>query len=221
MEIRGSGNKYYDVNISELTCTCRDWTCRRHNFPKGDNKRLCKHLVEAIELDSLINSNSIKFPGIPKLINYDEIRLLSNSLRDNDIILSYSICGEYYRRNKYITEYIPIVVKFTYDTMPYELMDKAFTGYMLSSTLDNGRKRIYNGDVPLLIIISNNNFLFESIYYELKKDEFIRLSSISDKVLGLRITENGFINDKNELINMNISTEEELCNLLKIEGLTW
>ena len=76
MEIRGSGNKYYEVNISELTCTCRDWTCRRHNFPKGDNKRLCKHLVEAIELDSLINSNSIKFPGVPKLTNYEKIRLL-------------------------------------------------------------------------------------------------------------------------------------------------
>lgn len=221
MEIRGSGNKYYEVNISELTCTCRDWTCRRHNFPKGDNKRLCKHLVEAIELDSLINSNSIKFPGVPKLTNYEKIRLLSDSLRNTDIILSHSICGEYYRRGKYITEYIPIVVKFTYDTISYNMMDEALTGYNLSSTSDNGKKRIYNGDLPLLIIISNDNFLFKSIYYELKKDEFIRLSSISDKILGLRITENGFINNKNELINMNISTEDELCNLLKIDGLTW
>lgn len=37
----------YIVNLGEITCTCPDWTKQRHNFPKNDPRRLCKHLVKA------------------------------------------------------------------------------------------------------------------------------------------------------------------------------
>lgn len=225
MEIKGSGNKYYEVNITELTCTCRDWTCRKHNFPRGDKRRLCKHLIEAIELNTMIPQvNSNQLPnGDFRIINKGEIDKLSTHLSKDDIVIAHAICGDYWRGGTYQTEYIPIVVQLTYDTIPYELLDRIITnlGYKLDINKTYGIHRYYDSNNPLHVIISKpNEFLFRMIYHSIGRDKFMRLSSTSLRKLGIGLSEIGFINKNNEVIDMNISTEEELRNLLGIDSLT-
>ncbi len=38
----------YEVNITRLTCTCRDFTGRRLHFPPGDVRRVCAHLYDKL-----------------------------------------------------------------------------------------------------------------------------------------------------------------------------
>ena len=38
----------YDVNIARLSCTCRDFTEKRMNFPPGDVRRVCAHLYDKV-----------------------------------------------------------------------------------------------------------------------------------------------------------------------------
>lgn len=220
MEIKGSGNKYYEVNLDDLTCTCRDWTCRRHNFSKSDKRRLCKHLSEAIEISSTINTDSMTL-GDSKPMNTSEVMRLSDTLRNEDIILRHSICGEYYRRCNYQTEFLPIVLKLTYNEIPRSMIDGLFInlGYTKIRSSVDENIRYYNGVTPLLVLICNENFLFQSVFYELTKDQFIRLSSISYRKLGVKLTKDGFVDNKNKLIDMKVSTEDEICDLLEIDSL--
>lgn len=220
MEIKGSGNKYYEVNLDDLTCTCRDWTCRRHNFSKNDKRRLCKHLSEAIEISSTMNTNSMILEN-SKPMNTSEVIRLSDALRNEDIILKYSVCGEYYRRCNYQTEFLPIVVKLTYNEIPRLMIDNIFVnlGYTKVRNSVDENIRYYNGVTPLLVLICNENFLFQSIFYELTKDQFIRLSSISYRKLNIKLTKDGFVNNENKLIDMKVSTENEICELLGIDSL--
>lgn len=225
MEIKGSGNKYYEVDLVELTCTCRDWTCRKHNFPRGDKRRLCKHLIEAIELNTLIpQSNSNQLPnGDFRGIDEDVMKSLSTHLSENDIVTACTICGDYWRGCSYQTEYIPIVIQLTYDTIPYELLDNLVTklGYKVNTDKSYGIHRYYEGINPIHIIISKpSEFLFRMIYYSLGRDRFMRLCSTSLRKLGLGLSEIGFINKNNEVVDMNVSTEEELRDLLGIKSLT-
>jgi hypothetical protein len=212
---------YYNVNLEELTCTCKDWSCRRHNFPKDDNKRLCKHLSEALELNSLVSSKKcLQLTESPILIDKSEVLRISDKLRSEDIILRYLVCGEYYMNHKYLTEYLPIVVRLTHNSVPYSEIDRIMSqlGYRLTCT-ENDLKRYYSGKMPVLISISNDNFPFQSIFYDTTRDNFLRLSSISVSELGLKLTENGFIDSNNIKIDIDVSTEEEIMELLKIDKL--
>lgn len=222
MKIKGSGNKYYEVDLNELTCTCRDWTCRKHNFPKGDKRRLCKHLTEAMELNSLIpQSYPTRLPELIPIVK-DEMIKISSLLNHDDAIIAYSICGEYYEGKTYQSDYIPIVIQMTYDTIPYEYIDQVMNklNYSLISDLSYGMKRYYKGTNALLLIISNSNeFLFRTIYNELGRDRFMKLSSLCIRKLSLSLTELGFMDKDKNIVDMNISTEEELCELLGINSL--
>lgn len=220
MEIKGSGNKYYEVNLEELTCSCKDWTCRRHNFSKGDNRRLCKHLVEAIEISSSI-SHFENLPRLPNNIEMDNKKILelNNILKNCDYILKYSVGGEVFRKSMTLTEYIPVVIELVNSEIPTLVIDSVLSEYRF---LRKGRssERYYIGDLPIVVIPANeSDFLFQSVYYDLSRDEFIRLSSISIDKLKLMLTRYGFIDKNNKLIDMKIHTVEELCDLLKIDQL--
>lgn len=43
----------YNINLSELSCTCKDWTLERFIYAKNDPRRLCKHLIKRIDLKTL------------------------------------------------------------------------------------------------------------------------------------------------------------------------
>lgn len=49
----------YYVNLSELSCTCKDWALERFIYNKDDPRRLCKHLIEKIDLNTL--SEDLKY----------------------------------------------------------------------------------------------------------------------------------------------------------------
>lgn len=48
IEIKGSKDKYYEVDLNLMTCSCRDFTYRKCHHEIGSLERLCKHLKEAI-----------------------------------------------------------------------------------------------------------------------------------------------------------------------------
>lgn len=223
MEIKGSGNKYYEVDLNELTCTCRDWTCRKHNFPKGDKRRLCKHLVEAMELNVLIpQPYPTKFSGELIPIDRELVKKLMIQFHNDDAIIAFSVCGEYYEGKTYQSDYLPIVIQYTYDEIPVNHIDKIFTllGYEVNNNMTHGIHRYYDGRNPLHIIISKSNeFLFRTVYHELGRDKFLKLSSAALRKLGMKLTELGFIDKNRSLVDMDVSTEEELCDLLGIRSL--
>ena len=49
----------YIVNLDELSCTCKDWTVERFNYSKDDPRRLCKHIIQKIDICTL--SNELKY----------------------------------------------------------------------------------------------------------------------------------------------------------------
>lgn len=207
MKIKGSGNKYYDVNIEELTCTCRDWTCRRHNFSKDNPRRLCKHLTEAIELNKLVTSSDDTM-----LSDNSETYSLSKKLKESDYIIRYNIAKRCY------DSLLPIVVRLTYNTMPYDIIDEVLgDDYHLVTTYNNGLRRVYDGPIKLLVVISNYNYPFQSLYYRLGREKFIELSSTIIRRRGLKLTENGLLDGNNEIIDLNISTEEEIYYLIDMD----
>lgn len=48
VEVKGSGDEPYRVDIWQLSCTCGDFTKTRTEFPANDIRRLCKHQVSVI-----------------------------------------------------------------------------------------------------------------------------------------------------------------------------
>lgn len=217
MKIKGSGNKYYEVDLSDLTCSCKDWSCRRHNFVKGDDRRLCKHLLEAIEMSSYIRPFKIKDLENPVIISDEDKNWLSNVLSSSCIILKYSICKS---NNNVLKSYLPIVVELTYDDINEEEVDNIIKyKYSINFIGYNKSIRYYNGPIPIVVILSRKEFLFKSLFYSMSEDEFMKLSSYSYNKIGLRISANGFLDNDNNIIDKNINTYEELFDFLGINNL--
>ena len=56
----------YDTDTKKLTCTCKDWTESRKEFSLNDPRRLCKHIINQLDINNLPNEikrfkTSIKF----------------------------------------------------------------------------------------------------------------------------------------------------------------
>lgn len=219
VEIKGSKGKFYEVDLSDLSCNCKDWTCRRHNFVKGDRRRLCKHLIEALELTQSLPSDNIEFQS-KKEFDIEFIKRLSSKLRESDLIVRHQICGEYARGSKYQTTYVPIVISLTNPNISRSLLDKLMEDIGLYSIngYDGGMKRYYKGKMPCVLILANQDFLFRTLINNLERRKFIRLSSICKDKLGMKLTEVGFMKD-NEIVYLDISTEDELCEILGIDNL--
>lgn len=49
----------YDTSIIELKCSCGDWKERRYSYPLADPRRLCKHII-----------NKLDIVNLPVIINY-------------------------------------------------------------------------------------------------------------------------------------------------------
>lgn len=205
MKIKGSGNKYYDVNIEELTCTCKDWTCRRHNFSKDNPRRLCKHLLQALELNELVTESNNTI-----LTDKSAVHKLAESLYNSSSVLRYNIAKNCYNN------LLPVIVKFIHPDIPSDEMDNILVDYKVDKLYSpDGSRRIYKGSQDLLvIIIKDDSFPFQSLYYRLGREKFIELSSTIMRKLGLKLTENGLLDKDNKLIDLNIHTEEEIYHLI-------
>jgi hypothetical protein len=49
----------YDTNITKLTCSCKDWEEVRRDYPIDNPRRLCKHIINKLDVNNL--SNSLKY----------------------------------------------------------------------------------------------------------------------------------------------------------------
>ncbi|QOY53323.1 transposase family protein [Candidatus Sulfurimonas baltica] len=49
----------YDTNTEKLTCTCEDWKQTRKEYPIDDPRRLCKHIINKLDIDNL--SDNLKY----------------------------------------------------------------------------------------------------------------------------------------------------------------
>jgi len=43
----------YDTDIKKLTCSCPDWMKKRNNYPFDNPKRLCKHIINKLDIANL------------------------------------------------------------------------------------------------------------------------------------------------------------------------
>ena len=46
----------YKTDITELTCSCLDWTEIRMEYSRNDPRRLCKHIINKLDINNLPNS---------------------------------------------------------------------------------------------------------------------------------------------------------------------
>lgn len=188
MKIKGSGNRYYNVNVEDRTCTCKDWTCRRHNFPYDNPNRLCKHLKEAIEL----------YKEVPDRNPYQQappVGLL-RALDSNNYILRYTLSNSY----------LLIRILDSESTPPID---------QIIRSLGIDDRSMYCGYGPIIVIACNSdNYLFNRMYYSMSRDEYAELSSILLHK-NYKLTKEGLIKDK-ELVKLDLSTEEELNELLEL-----
>lgn len=45
LKFHGSADVPYEVRLDDFSCTCKDWTERRHGFAFPDIRRGCKHII--------------------------------------------------------------------------------------------------------------------------------------------------------------------------------
>ena len=71
----------YNTNVIELTCSCLDWIETRQKYKLSDPRRLCKHIINKLDINNLPPEIS-KFKGSIEFyqkkewgfkINFDEI----------------------------------------------------------------------------------------------------------------------------------------------------
>lgn len=46
----------YNTNITELTCSCKDWAEVRSSYAMDDPRRLCKHIINKLDVNNLPNN---------------------------------------------------------------------------------------------------------------------------------------------------------------------
>lgn len=206
MDIKGSGNKYYSVNMQDLTCTCKDWTCRRHNFPVGDTRRICKHLKEAFDLNSYLDIEN----NLLESIDEDEVSRISNIMNSDNNVFRYEICSKPVKNRKCSS----LIFRLFKDIDNYEGSLAYSLGYKNIS--DEG---VYlNEDKKSYIKIERctpSNYLFRKLFYSRSIDDLVKISSISYGKFGYKLTKDGFINESGDVVDLNIFTEEDLSELLK------
>lgn len=192
MKIKGSKDRFYEVNVENQTCTCKDWSCRRHNFPIGDEKRLCKHLKEAIRLMSTYSPLKSQFTVPEDLIH---------RIESMPSVLSFNALG---------------------DTLLVELLEGTSLNDLLmylgcSQAGDN--MYVYEFMTFRVIECNSYNYLFRRLFYSLSKDKYIELSSVIIHRWGYVLTPDGLIDQNANFVDLDIHSEEELYDILGLSVL--
>lgn len=195
MRIKGSGSNYYQVNLEDRTCSCKDWTCRRHNFPYDSPMRLCKHLKEAMELSKNSNGFMASNPST------NESQLL-NQLNSNKYILRYTMSNGY------------LLLRVLEDGSKYSNVDSIMKSLGFKRTSENTYS---NGYKSLIVIRCNcDNYLFNRMYYSMSRDKYIELSSEILHRWNYKLTKEGLIDKEGKLMDFDLRTEEELSEVLEV-----
>ena len=108
------GGVVYEVNLHQLTCTCPQFRHRRGFYPKGDVRRLCRHVRKELRLANA-------------LVHYDELtrRIIEGRGKDHCYarlnILGSDIAFGFHPRNDFARI-------FTRRQMPEDPPEGPFTG---------------------------------------------------------------------------------------------
>ena len=46
----------YETNLKNLTCSCEDWKQTKQEYPLDDPRRLCKHIINKLDINNLLNN---------------------------------------------------------------------------------------------------------------------------------------------------------------------
>lgn len=212
-KIKGSKD-YYSVDLDKLTCTCKDFTCRRHNYSINDPNRLCKHIKEALELNKLKPACNITSLN-KKVFNRSEVSLFLNNyiipiLKKDNNILKFDVVGDYRRGLQEINELI-IVIRVIYKEI------STLLGSLFSKLFSDNYKEIYKSDNGLnieVVKVDDNSYPFKVFDLTGNWEFLVMIKSVSRK-LGLELNECGFT--KNEiLLDTDIGNESEIFEYLGI-----
>lgn len=206
IQIKGSRG-YYSVDINNLTCTCKDFTCRRHHYPLEDPKRLCKHIKEAIELskDNIISNSSTSL--FDRCISNRYLPFIISELNENVNILKFKIAGEYRRELNDISELV-IVCRVLYTTnIP------SIKSFNLISCDDKEETYVTDCGLCIRIIkVNDNSYPFRVLSLTGSPNFIITMKSVALK-FGLELNECGFKKDNN-IIDTDIGNEEDIFEYL-------
>lgn len=213
-KIKGSKD-YYSVDLDKLTCTCKDFTCRRHNYSINDPNRLCKHIKEALELNKFKPTSDSISSTNRKIFTREEVNLFLNNyiipiLKNDNNILKFDIVGDYRRELQEINKLV-IVIRVIYKELNTSLE------YLFNKLFSDNYKEIYisnNGLNIEVVKVDDNSYPFKVFDLTGSWEFLVMIKSVSRK-LGLELNECGFTKNK-ILLDTDIGNEREIFEYLGI-----
>ena len=212
LKIKGSGNKYYTVDLENETCTCKDFTCRKHHYSIGDPRRQCKHIREAIELSENIETNyyynSKPRESLNKLVDY-----INEVLSSNNDIIRYNICGDWRRGLDYISE-----LNVSLRVLNSESLVLPFESSIINLVENRGsfmRYELTNGLNMNIHVVDNSSYPFKVLFLTGSNEFLVMMKSVALKK-NLLLTDEGFMNNS-EVVEFDIGNESEIFEYLGMD----
>ena len=223
IEIKGSGNKYYNVDLDNITCNCSDFLHRRCKFDKTDDRRLCKHLREALELSSSI---SIQTTSAVNIRSFDRdyvssiINLIMNVLESSGNILLSQVCGEYRRNEKFISNTIPIIFVVFKDNLISQMFDilKSMSDWTKTYETNNILNMRNKFGLELSIkIVQGEEFSYSVLYNTGPKEFLIKLESTLKRKYNQYMSESGITDITGSRVYPELFSENEIFNYVGLD----
>lgn len=212
LKIKGSGNKYYTVDLENETCTCKDFTCRKHHYSIGDPRRQCKHIKEAIELSENIETNyyynSKPRESLNKLVDY-----INEVLSSNNDIIRYNICGDWRRGLDYISE-----LNVSLRVLNSESLVLPFESSIINLVENRGsfmKYELTNGLNMNIHVVDNSSYPFKVLFLTGSNEFLVMMKSVALKK-NLLLTDEGFMNNS-EVVEFDIGNESEIFEYLGMD----
>lgn len=225
IEVKGSGNRYYKVDLDNVTCTCSDFLHRRSKFDKTDDRRLCKHIREAIEISSRITTSNQQSNALSKVYLDREyvskiIDILLNVLYASGNILLCQVCGEYRRKEPMISDKIPIILVLAKDELCSEMFSiLKSSGYWTVLNESHNSLDIMNdkGLNILIKIVSGEDFSYSVMYNTGSTNFMVKLESTLKRKYKQYLNENGIFDENGKKCDYELSSEEEIFNYVGLD----
>lgn len=206
----------YNTNINELTCDCLDYQYIRSVYSKDNPRRLCKHLINKIDIEKL-----------SKELNYFK-----------EDILFYKENEKGFNRQGYLTLIPNIDIKILYDNHWTDEWINIYTpdGNTYGILADNVRKYIVWARNKKPNNYEKIEFFFESKFTEIpldiqEEEKIILINKIKEVIPNYRnkilsISDENYIPDKfgvyyglfDENYDLNGITVQNNCFIIKIYG---
>lgn len=218
MEIKSASGSTYEVDLAAVTCTCQDFKFKRSRYSKGDEARMCKHLIEARRLNANITIKKDKVYKDAFLVeaNIEPLLQSLDNLISEGIIYKYQVCGSLRREKDEVGDVDILVVPK--DSEMYKLyLDKL---ELIQGKLWRGDVKfsfIYNDYIQVdLLSTTLLSFPFSSLHFTGSKASNIQLRGIA-KSKGYTLNEYGLLNNSINEYVLGIESEVDIYSFLGLE----